>query len=194
MVVAPVITWLLVTTSPFGVMIIPVPWSSCSPPLPPPPPPKPPPKPPLGAGEVASMETTAGSTLAITVSMLVVPLSSAGPIDFSLMVVLPPLPPWSVAATMPPPMRAPMRAATTTRTAHLARPRRGGGACRRRSPAAGSGRPPNWASRSRRLAEAAGPDRASPLPHCLHRAEAVVADGGGTDGGVRQSGGRNGWR
>ena len=81
MVVAPEITWLLVTTSPLEVMIIPVPWSSWAPP-PPPPPPKRPCE--AGWGPLASMDTTAGSTLAITVSMLVVPLRSAGPAEISL--------------------------------------------------------------------------------------------------------------
>src|ERR1019366_4898957 len=110
MVVAPEITWLFVTTSPFEVMIIPVPWSSCSPPV----------EPPktdgeAGAGEVASIDTTAGSTLSITASMLVTPLSKAGPAEISLTVVVAFL--LLDAATMPPPTRAPMSAAARQRTA-----------------------------------------------------------------------------
>src|SRR5664280_1563867 len=110
MVVAPEITWLFVTTSPFEVMIIPVPWSSCSPPV----------EPPktdgeAGAGEVASIDTTAGSTLSITASMLVTPLSKAGPAEISLTVVVASL--LLDAATMPPPTRAPMSAAARQTTA-----------------------------------------------------------------------------
>ena len=60
MVVAPAMTWLLVTTSPLGVMIIPVPWSSWTPPD------VPLPKTDwdAGAGDLASIETTAGQHLA----------------------------------------------------------------------------------------------------------------------------------
>jgi hypothetical protein len=68
MVAAPAMTWLLITTSPFGVMIMPVPSSSCWPVL------APPPKgdSDAGNGPVASIDTTAGSTLAMTDSFGVV--------------------------------------------------------------------------------------------------------------------------
>ena len=85
MVVAPAITWLLVTTSPVGgddhpgALVLldataPPPKIDCE----------------AGSGDLASMETTAGSTLSMTDSMLVVPLRRAGPAEISFTVVDPP--------------------------------------------------------------------------------------------------------
>jgi hypothetical protein len=121
MVVAPAITWLLVTTSPAGVMITPVPWSSWVPPA------LVPPKIDSddGAGAVASMDTTAGSTLAMTDSMLAVPLRRAGPAEISFTSVVDPECP--TAATRPPPTAAPITAATAATASHRHRPSRRGG-------------------------------------------------------------------
>src|SRR5665647_3015083 len=93
-------TWLLVTTSPPELMIIPVPWSSWVAPL------CGRPKLPwdVGCGVLASMDTTAGSTLAMTDSILVVPLSKAGPAE--------------ICFTLDPPTTEPSNAATTATTAH----------------------------------------------------------------------------
>ena len=99
------ITWLFVITSPFEVMIIPVPSSSLPPAL-------------------TSMETTAGITSLTSWGMVTLPLRTAAPGAelLSWMVTLsPPLLLWSTKAVTPEPTSAPMTAAMTA-TATQRRP------------------------------------------------------------------------
>src|SRR5579872_453718 len=116
MVVAPEMTWLLVSTSPELVMIIPVPWSSTVPPNSPPPTP---------LGPLASMETTSGSTL-FTMVGIEAPPASAGPgvscptLTAGAAADDPPVP---TASAMPAPTAPPTSAATTATTIHRCHPR-----------------------------------------------------------------------
>ena len=108
------ITWLLVTTSPLGLMIIPVPSSS----LP---------------CDLTSMDTTAGITFLTNWGMVTLPLSTAAPGS--------PLPSWIVTvplpfelsanAVTPAPTPAPMRAATTAMPTHWRRRVGADESCRR---------------------------------------------------------------
>src|ERR1017187_4193416 len=99
------ITWLFVITSPFEVMIIPVPSSSLPPAL-------------------TSMETTAGITSLTSWGMVTLPLRTAAPgaVLLSWMVTLSPLLLlWSTNAVTPAPTKAPTTAAMTA-TATQRRP------------------------------------------------------------------------
>ncbi len=118
------------------------------------------------------METMAGSTLPMTVSTLVTPLSSAGPAEISFTAA--PVDPELVSATMPPPMRAPMSAAATTTPP---RPSPGRGAAARVGPAR---RPPDrWAGHHR-----------SPHGHRSARRRRLETGCGGRRSGCQQAGGR----
>src|ERR1700730_4613860 len=109
MVVAPAMTWLLVSTSPVLVMIIPVPWSSEGPPK----------RPPVeDPGPLASMATTSGKML-FTIVGIWAPPASAGPgatwpIFTAGAELSPLLVPTASAIPAPTPPRLPARSPATT--------------------------------------------------------------------------------